>query len=376
MSIRIPVGFKFYTLVAILIAAGSMAAVTAFGNDATPSASPSTTAHHALEMTFVGDVMFGRFKESGLDRNPESDVSAFESIEPLIAADIVTANLETPLLKDPPARCPWPQVNIRFAAGSWAADALQNAGFTVVSLANNHAYDMKATGLRDTREMLREREITPVGVMGEGIEAIKVVTHTVNGWRVGFLAFTGLRNNLMLPGGPTMPYIPEYHRVAKVLQPAIEAARASHDIIVVFAHWGKAEEDIPSLGRAAAARRLINIGADVVIGHHTHSLQGIERYKHGLIAHSLGDFLFDKVRTPSRFTGVLRVRYEPGARQPEEVRFHPVLISRRLTSIRPHPATGMAAANIFARLRRLSALFHTRWRHDENDTFTMQPDMQ
>jgi poly-gamma-glutamate capsule biosynthesis protein CapA/YwtB (metallophosphatase superfamily) len=305
-------------------------------------------------------------QETGLDRNPEGDVQPFHRVKSLLKADIVVANLETALLRAPPKICPWPP-NLRFAAGAWAADALAEAGFTVMSLANNHAYDMKGMGLKETRELLRERRITPVGVSGEDDFPIKITSREIKGWRVAFIGFTSLRNSVDLPGVPPMPYIPDFKKVPPALQPAIERARADHHLVIVLAHWGETEYEAPTQPRIDASRQLIDLGADLVIGHHPHVLQGVEQYKDGIIAHSLGDFLFDKLRSPSRLGGVLRLRFEPGMRRPAEVLFHPVVIAREKTSIRPEPAGGKAAVPVVERIQRLSGRFRTSWVKIGND---------
>ena len=363
--------FKLITFLGIICIAGGAVLWSAFAGEGTIYAPLLATTRLPLEMTFVGDVMFGRYKESGLDRNPETVDRPFDAVRSLIESDIAVVNLETALLREPPAMSPW-GARLRFAAGVWAADALEAAGFTAASLANNHSYDMKYTGLRNTRELLREREITPIGVARESDNGVNVVTLSVNGWQVGFIGFSSVLNSLDLADDPTTPYVPYYRDVPEMLRTTIETARPTLHLVVVIAHWGRSEADVPEWDRREASRRLIDIGADVVIGHHPHRLQGIERYKNGVIAHSLGDFLFDKLRMPNHLSGVLRLRYLPGQRQPEKVMFHPVVITRTGSNIRPVPASGGSARMVYQRLQSLSAPYNTNWIYDRRSYFEMQ----
>ena len=73
-------------------------------------------------------------------------------------------------------------------------------------------------------------------------------------------------------------------------------------------HWGAEYADMPAKIQRSEAKRLIEAGADMVIGHHPHVLQGVERHEDGLIAYSMGNFLFENTNAIPKLTGVLRVR--------------------------------------------------------------------
>ena len=163
--------------------------------DAGPA--PTAPARGPIELVFVGDVMFGRYKDAGLDRNPEQGFGAFDSVKGLVAADLAVANLETTLLRAPPVECPW-DPRLRFVAGPWAVDQLADAGFRAVSLANNHAYDMRIAGARGTPALLREKGITPIGELGTDEPPLRAATVERDGWRIAFIAFTRYRNSIPL----------------------------------------------------------------------------------------------------------------------------------------------------------------------------------
>ncbi len=313
-----------------------------------------------LSMTFVGDIMFGRYRENGLNRNPKTDVPIFDEVAGLIAADVAVANLETPLLYQPPPRTVFPS-DLLFAAGPWAGAQLRQAGFNVVSMANNHVYDMRQEGILDTLDILDKNRIVPVGAPMFKDSPFRVVTIEKKGWRIGFIGVTGLRNSIDRPGMMRLPYIPAERDVPIVLGPIVQEAKGTHDIIVVLIHWGASDMDYPSQPRVDASRKLIDMGAQLIIGHHPHVLQGIEKYKNGIIAHSLGDFIFDKILDKHRLTGVLRAWFEPGRPTPRKVVFHPVVVVRSEGNFKPVPTRGVFYRSVSERLRRLSQRYRTTW---------------
>jgi poly-gamma-glutamate synthesis protein (capsule biosynthesis protein) len=147
-----------------------------------------------------------------------------------------------------------------------------------------------------------------------------------------------------------------------------EQARADHDLLIVAVHWGDEYVDDPGRSRRVAAQRLLDAGVDLLIGHHPHVLQAIELHqsgddRDGLIAYSLGNFLFPRGDHPPGLSGVLRVRYRNVAdARPclEQARLHPVT-SRRKPRWHPAAATEFTAAKVRDRVVPLSRATKTRW---------------
>ena len=138
---------------------------------------------------------------------------------------------------------------------------------------------------------------------------------------------------------------------------------AEHDLLVVVVHWGDEYDDGPSLPQVRAAHALVDAGADLVIGHHPHVLQGVQRHGRGLIAYSLGNFLFENTNDPPRLTGVLRVRYRSEPADPpclDAVVFHPAYVARRPVQ-HPEPATGYMERRVKNRMRGVSERFDSTW---------------
>ncbi len=344
----------------------SAAAAAANAADAAPLPAPRA----ALEMTFVGDVMFGRYVKGGRKTIPAGDYNIFAAVKELLAADIVVANLETPVLADLPAQSPY-GLRLRFGASVDEARHLIAGGFTAVTLANNHSYDLRLRGLRETPERVRELGLTPLGVAHLDPPIFRADTITHAGWRIAFIGITTERNGPQRKNQPELPFVDDARDIPAVLLPVIDKARADHDIVVVLAHWGKEYMDKPWKSQTIAAHALIDGGADLVIGHHPHVLQAFESYRHGFIAYSLGNFRFDNARAIQNLTGVLRVRFSSTPACRERITFHPTYTQvskiRGARVHRPVPARGAIGTRVRKRVRERSAAVGTHWQVDGDD---------
>ena len=265
-------------------------------------------------------------------------------------SDLLVGNLETPLARDLPLKSPI-GARFRFGASKQMAAHLVDGGFAAMSLANNHAFDLRAAGMVDSPEILRELGIIPLGASRPEPPTFRVETIERIGWKLGFLAVTARRNAPQFEGTPELPFLAPGEFVA-TLGPLIDAARAEHDLLIVFVHWGDEYADDPGAHQRKAAKALIDRGVDLVVGHHPHVLQGIERHGRGAIAYSMGNFLFENTNALPRLTGVLRARFD-ARRCLETLTFHPAYIKRD-PSKHPAPATGGIGKQVRARMTALS----------------------
>jgi poly-gamma-glutamate synthesis protein (capsule biosynthesis protein) len=209
----------------------------------------------------VGDLMLGR----GVARALGGEWgTAFASVAPVLRdAGLTIGNLESPLTEAvvrAPAR--W---DLR--ASPDAAAALEEAGFDVVSLANNHALDAGQAGLTETERALRARDI-------EGLRAGAMSCHS----GVCILALDD----------STVP-LSEGEAAAQVAAAGKEAA-----LVIVSVHWGGEYQAQPSPRQVALARALAAAGADLIVGHGPHVLQSVAWVDRALVAYSMGNFLFDQ----------------------------------------------------------------------------------
>jgi poly-gamma-glutamate capsule biosynthesis protein CapA/YwtB (metallophosphatase superfamily) len=273
----------------------------------------------------------------------------FRRVRPLFAAaDLTFVNLECVLSDGPEMR--WRTGRFPIIRGSPAgARAMASAGIDVASVANNHAFDLGARGALDTRRALRDAGIAPVGG-GEGESPAEPVVREVRGVRVGFLAFTAQMNHEAGRGA----------RVARLDARALDAVRALDarvDVVLVSLHWGTEFSVEPTPGQIALAHRLVDAGADAILGHHPHVLQSIERYRGRPIAYSLGNFVFGPQPSPRDLSALLELSLQRGPSPIVRAALRPIRLEGPLGS--PTPVTGARATAVIARVRAASGRFHT-----------------
>ena len=320
----------------------------------------------------MGDVMFGgTFSGRFVPQDAEAHDPLTE-IEPLFASDLPLANLETTVVADIPiARM---KGNLRFAATPGQVALLPRHGIKTVTIANNHANDLDGPGVSETPTHLRELGITFIGGSVLAPPVFRTETIEVKGWKIGFIAATTKLNRAQKPGDPTIPLV-DIARLQATLVPIIEKARADHDLVIVVLHWGVQYADTPLPEQVTAARAFIDAGARAVIGHHPHILQAAERYKDGLIAYSLGNFVFQNAVPGQRDTGILRLGFSrAGDGCIDLVAFHPAIMRGRPVH-HPVPATGPELTAIAKKLQKLSSTkpFSTRWTLSSDRLTTRAP---
>jgi len=202
----------------------------------------------------------------------------------LKSADIVLGNLENPLSERGVPIFKW---GPHFRGSPKMAEILRNAGFTVLGVANNHARDYGDYAFLDTLKCLRSVGILPVGGGQDITSALEPVVVKTRKISIGIFAFTYRQESVAKekqPGAADLDN-PECYE-------AVKALRGKVDSIIVHLHMDPEHSDYPAPHRIRMARRFIDIGAEMVIGHHPHVPQGLEIYKNKLIAYSLGNFLF------------------------------------------------------------------------------------
>jgi poly-gamma-glutamate capsule biosynthesis protein CapA/YwtB (metallophosphatase superfamily) len=181
---------------------------------------------------------------------------------------------------------------------------MRDAGFDVISLANNHVFDFGAGGLEDTLAHVRAAGLEPVGAGVTAEEARREVVVEVRGVRVGFLAFTEMTNEHLSSTGFVGRLDQATARVAEV------SARV--DVLLVSLHWGVQFHARPGRWQRRLAQRLIDAGADAIIGHHPHVLQTVETYAGKPIVYSLGNFVFGPQPTPRDASAIAEVEIASG----------------------------------------------------------------
>jgi len=262
---------------AILLLAGISANAAESGEQPQPGG--------VLTVAAVGDIMLGGTATPELERFGYDH--PFERVGELLrAADIAFGNLEGPLTE---RGTPHAKQYVFRSPPERVAPALARAGFDVVALANNHSLDYGVEGLRDTIAALEGVGIRHAGA-GENLAAARrPALLEARGVRVAVLAYslTFPEEFWATAQNPGTAFGHEEHVRADVA-----AARRRADVVLVSFHWGREgtaelRDYQRKLGHAA-----IEAGAAAVLGHHPHVLQGVERYRDGVILYSLGNFVF------------------------------------------------------------------------------------
>ena len=309
-----------------------------------------------ITLVAVGDIMMGgtaapEFRKLGYDY-------AYEQVRPwLTGADIALGNLEGPLTTRGELLV---EKKYRFRSPpEKVAPALVNAGFDVLSLANNHSLDWGVTGMQDTREALRRHGLHSIGAGNNATEARAPVIIERQGIKLAFLAYTLTfpEEFWATPGRPGTAFGHQAH-----IRADVQAARQQADIVVVSFHWGAEVKTTLRPYQPLLAHTAIDAGAALVVGHHPHILQGAERYKDGLIFYSLGNFVFGSYSYSARVSAMARVSFEDGKVIGAELL--PINVFNPQVVFQPAILQGDAARKVISDLDDLSAALGARFQFD------------
>ncbi len=305
----------------------------------------------------MGDLMLARGVATKVQQNgPSWPLGAVS--DRLRSADLRYANLEFSLTD----RGTQARKDYTFRAPPSEVACLTSAGINVVGLANNHVLDYGEQGLTDTIAAIANAGIAHAGAGVDGETARTPVVVQVNGLRVAWLAYANVPDDSItgfpahsLEAGPGKPGVA--WGTAAAIARDVANAHKNADLVVVALHAGFEYTAQPNSTQTDLAHAAIDAGAALVLGAHPHVLQGLEFYHGGLIAYSLGNFVFDldeadlaQYGLPSVLSVILRVRLDASGVTGIEV--YPAIINR--TDFRPEPVAGVAARPVYDRLYKLT----------------------
>jgi len=238
-----------------------------------------------IQIAAVGDLLLAGGPDARGDLTAQ-----LGALRPLLAgSDIRFANLECTLAGKEGLVATEPRVISTPAM----VRSIAAAGFDVVCLGNNHAFDALADGFHRLRELLAEMRIACFGAGDDLAEATAPLVLERPGGRVAMLA--GVDES----SGPSHLAGPGRFGVAPLdmdrLTGQIRELRDSVQHVVVSLHWGQERLTIPSPRQVDQARRLADAGADLILGHHPHVVQGMETIGHAAVIYSLGNFVANTV---------------------------------------------------------------------------------
>lgn len=265
----------------------------------------------------VGDVLLDR----GIRRaiNKYGINYPFEGISDYVKKqDLAFCNLECPVS---PGGSPLKKLYC-FHADTSFLEGLRYAGFNIASIANNHSLDWGRTAFLETKEILEKNYIYAVGGGKNQEEANKPRIVECNGLRFAFFGYLNLPPEA-IPYRQDKPG-PAFGKMGRIIN-ELTNIRESVDFIIVSFHWGKEYDSIPNSMQKTFARKVVDAGADLVIGHHPHVLQSMENYKGKFIVYSLGNFIFDQHGKNERSSMIFGCKFRKG--RIDSVYFLPVFIN-------------------------------------------------
>jgi len=234
---------------------------------------------------FAGDLCpIGRIEAQLLEGETES-VFTPPVLEQFREADFVCVNLESPLCG---IGSPIRKIGPNFRASPKIAGLLKKAGIHCAALANNHIMDQGTAGLKETLEYLEKASIR---YHGAGLSHASAALPVVIDASVGPAAFFNVAEGEFARAQGDGPGAARFSAVENL--PMVMRASQKYPFVIVTIHAGNEHMPFPAPYYQERYRALIDAGADIIIAHHPHIVQGIERYGNGIICYSLGNFLFD-----------------------------------------------------------------------------------
>jgi poly-gamma-glutamate synthesis protein (capsule biosynthesis protein) len=284
---------------------------------------PVTSSHtRSVTINIVGDV----HGESAIDRK------AIPALKKYFAdGDLNIFNLETAVTSQSKKE----EKEYNFKTDAAFLKSLRAVGFNVASVANNHSYDYGLDGFIDTLQNLRSTGFTYVGGGRNSESAYQGRIYRINGIKIALLGLAKVN------GGPES--IAKRDKAGTTngydsasSEAAITRLNKASDVLIVLTHWGEEGAFAPRNYEIASAKKWTSLGADIIVGSHSHTLQPITYVNKKLVAYSLGNFIFYSSHIENRETGILKIQISP--KKKVSYKFIPFTINN-LTKV-PEPSQG------------------------------------
>ena len=330
-------------ITAVVFAEAEMPAVPAVVN---PQASPE---NEPLILTAVGDINFHSI--DGLILK-DLDYPWKGTFEILNNASILVGNLEAPLSKRGSL---YTEKTWLLRADPRTVESLVKAGFDILTLANNHMMDYGPIAMQDTLDALDNAKIARTGAGNNLSQARRAaILSAPDGTKFAFLAYSLTYPEIFWANAsrPGTPYGNPAFFVSD-----IKKVKALVDHVIVSFHWGKELQNNPSAYQKNYGRLAIDSGASVVLGHHPHVLQGIEVYKEGLIAYSLGNYVFGSYSKRVKDSIILEIHCDKSGLN--QARLYPINVLNPVVQFQPRLHKGADAQRVLNDLRTYSSQFKT-----------------
>jgi len=252
-----------------------------------------------------------------------------------------------------------------FRSPPYTLQSLPDAGINYVSLGNNHVLDFGYDAFADTVQNLNHYEMLHSGAGSDLAAATAPAIIEVQGLRVGFLSYTAILPGTSWKATDSRPGVAALYDEGDVLLALENITRSKKecDILIVMPHWGVEYADHPTSAQRSLAYRLIDAGADLIVGGHPHVLQGVEFYQDKPIFYSLGNFIFLKMDDDAGKTAVFAITIDRSGFR--SCTLYPVFIDNCKANLLPEDS--LMYTQILERFATLSQALGTAW---EGASFT------
>ena len=284
-------------------------------------------------LIFAGDVLFANAFKSNYDAGGIEKVIEPQLLQELQDADIFMVNNEFPFSNRGE---PMEDKQFTFCCDPKYVKALNEMGVDVVSLANNHTLDYGREALSDTFAALDGAGILYGGAGDSAERAKQVQVIEVHGKKYGFIAVSRVVPTADWKVENAVPGLFSCYDTTALVE-VIKEARETCDYVAVYPHWGVEYQAYPDANQTQIAKACIDAGADVVVGSHTHCLQGVSYIDGKPVFYSLGNFIFGQSIDRS---AMLEVTIDAAGRA--SYRFVPVYAAGGVT----YPAEGGQAESV------------------------------
>jgi poly-gamma-glutamate synthesis protein (capsule biosynthesis protein) len=242
---------------------------------------PTRLVDAEITVSLMGDCTLGTDENFSYDTSLNAYYASqgpdyfFQNVRSILEADDLSIiNMEGPLTTSTTRGSD----QFDFKGDPSFVDILTDSSIEAANVANNHSHDYGDQGFTDTKETLEN-----AGIAAFGYDDTSIVT--VKGVNVGLVGIYELYDHL--------------ERTQQLKDNIAKVKADGADVVIVVFHWGNEKETVPDSNQTTLAHTAIDYGADLVVGHHPHVLQGIEEYHGKYIAYSLGNFCFGGNSNPS-----------------------------------------------------------------------------
>ena len=261
-----------------------------------------------VTLSFIGDVSLAddwyimpKYDERG---KKIYGILSESVVDIMTSSDIMVANNEFTISNKGEKM---PKKYYTFRASPERLSIYEEMGVNLVTLANNHIYDYGQTAFYDALDALEDYNIPYVGA-GRNIEEAKLpFYYVINGYKIGFVNATRAEKFILTPeakensGGVLRCYDPT------TFINVIEETKKNSDFVIALVHWGKEDSSELEQVQLETAPKYIDAGADLIVGTHAHTLQGIDFYNNKAVVYNIGDFIFNH---ETKDTGIFQLKID------------------------------------------------------------------